>query len=108
MPGDVRVFAGLAAQVKISAGSADGVLVVPITAVEGGAESGVVWKVVNGERTEQPVKLGLTDGTNVEVLEGLAEGDSILQFVPGAPGSVAQEGCVSMGDGSMVCGTLAR
>ncbi len=26
--------------------------------------------------------LGLTDGDQVEVREGLAEGDSVLQFVP--------------------------
>ncbi len=29
--------------------------------------------------------LGLNDGVNVEVKEGLEEGDVILQFVPGAP-----------------------
>ncbi|WP_350347002.1 hypothetical protein ABIQ69_10165 [Agromyces sp. G08B096] len=108
VPGDVRVFPGLSAQVKISAGSAADVLVVPITAVEGGAESGLVWLVEGGERVEQPVKLGLSDGTNVEVVEGLAEGDQVLQFVPGAAGAVAEEGCVAMGDGSMACGTLSR
>lgn len=109
VPGDVRVFPGLSAQVKISAGSADDVLVVPITAVEGGAETGVVWLVTpDGERVEQPVKLGLSDGTRVEVVEGVAEGDQVLQFVPGAPGEVAQEGCVQSPDGMMMCGTLTK
>ncbi|MRG61637.1 hypothetical protein GE115_17400 [Agromyces sp. CFH 90414] len=108
VPGDVRVFAGLSAQVTISAGSAADVLVVPITAVEGGAESGVVWKVADGERVEQPVRLGLTDGSQVEVVEGLAEGDLVLQFVPGAPAQGPGEGCVTMPDGSMTCGTIGR
>ncbi|KRC58330.1 hypothetical protein ASE14_17095 [Agromyces sp. Root81] len=106
VPGDVRVFPGLSAQVKISAGSAADVLVVPITAVEGGAETGVVWLVTpDGERVEQPVKLGLSDGTQVEVVEGVAEGDQVLQFVPGAPGETGQETCVQGPDGSMMCGT---
>ncbi|MEF3404173.1 efflux RND transporter periplasmic adaptor subunit [Agromyces sp. CCNWLW203] len=109
VPGDVRVFPGLSAQVKISAGSAADVLVVPITAVEGGAETGVVWLVTpDGERVEKPVRLGLSDGTQVEVVEGVAEGDQVLEFVPGAPGEVAQEGCVQSPDGMMMCGTLTK
>ncbi|SIO15755.1 Multidrug efflux pump subunit AcrA (membrane-fusion protein) [Agromyces cerinus subsp. cerinus] len=109
VPGDVRVFPGLSAQAKISAGSADDVLVVPVTAVEGGAETGVVWLVTaDGERVEQPVKLGLSDGTQVEVVEGVAEGDQVLEFVPGAPGGTGQESCVQGPDGSMMCGTLTK
>lgn len=91
VPGDVKVFSGLTAQVTIAAGSADDVLTVPTTAVEGGSESGVVWLVGDdGAGAEHPVKLGLTDGANVEIVEGLAEGDAVLQFVPGAP---AQPDC---------------
>ncbi|WP_394551650.1 efflux RND transporter periplasmic adaptor subunit [Agromyces sp. MMS24-JH15] len=105
VPGDVRVFVGLAAQVTISAGVADGVLVIPTTAVSGGAETGKVWLIRDGEQVEQAVRLGLTDGTSIEVVEGLAEGDLVLQFVPGAPAQ-AEQGCVAMGDGSLVCGAM--
>lgn len=109
VPGDVRVFPGLSAQVKISAGSAADVLVVPITAVEGGAETGVVWVITpDGERAEQAVRLGLSDGTQVEVVDGLAEGDQVLQFVPGAPGESGAEGCVQTPDGAMMCGTVTQ
>lgn len=109
VPGDVRVFPGLSAQVKISAGSVADVLVVPITAVEGGAETGVVWIVTpDGERAEQAVRLGLSDGTQVEVVEGLAEGDEVLQFVPGAPGESGAEGCIQTPDGMMMCGTVTQ
>ncbi|QTX05029.1 efflux RND transporter periplasmic adaptor subunit [Agromyces archimandritae] len=106
VPAEVQVFAGLSAQVTIAAGRAEGVLVVPTTAVEGGAESGVVWLVdaAGGEPVEQPVKLGITDGAQVEVVEGLAAGDAVLQFVPGAsavpPG---MEGCQEMGGGAVMC-----
>jgi len=105
VPGDVRVFSGLSAQLSISAGDAEGVLTVPTTAVEGGADSGVVWLLApDGTQAEQPVKLGLSDGTNVEVTEGLAEGDTVLQFVPGQVATPpGMEGCTVLPDGAMMC-----
>ncbi|MCD2443768.1 hypothetical protein LQ757_15915 [Agromyces sp. SYSU K20354] len=103
VPAEVRVFAGLAAQVTIAAGAAENVLIVPTTAVEGGAETGLVWLVdADGAHREQPVKLGLTDGSQVEIVEGLAEGDTVLQFVPGAP-AVPEAACTTGPDGATVC-----
>lgn len=106
VPGDVRVFPGLAAEVTIQAGTAENVLVIPTTAVKGGAETGVVWLVdAEGAQTEREVKLGLSDGRQVAVAEGLAEGDSILEFVPGAPAVPAgMEGCELLPGGMQVCG----
>lgn len=43
VPGDVTVFAGLSADITISAGKAEGVLTVPTTAVKGSAEKGIVF-----------------------------------------------------------------
>jgi macrolide-specific efflux system membrane fusion protein len=89
VPADVTVFPDLTAQLSISAGLAENVLVVPVTAVLGSAESGVVYVVVDeetGETEERPVTLGLSDGINVEVIDGLTEGEIVMQFVPGAPG----------------------
>lgn len=89
VPPEVTVFPDLIAQITISAGIAENVLVVPVTAVLGAAESGVVY-VVNedGSTEERQVTLGLSDGVNVEVTEGLDEGEIVLQFVPGAPAGV--------------------
>lgn len=102
VPPDVTVFDGLAATMVIEAGRAENVLVVPVTAVEGSFEAGNVWKVgPDGEPVETPVTLGLTDGEVVEIREGLAEGDSVLEFVPGGtsedeellpPGMVGEAG----------------
>lgn len=78
------VFAGMAATIDIEAGVARGVLVVPVTAVEGSVSTGNVW-VVEAEGAEPiltPVALGLTDGLMVEVTQGLTEGAQILEFVP--------------------------
>ncbi len=89
VPSELTVFAGLSAKVVIAGGVAENVLVVPITAVEGAAGSGNVYFVLADGTTEsRAVTLGLNDGANVEVQEGLVEGDQILEFVPGAPGAV--------------------
>jgi macrolide-specific efflux system membrane fusion protein len=76
------------------------VLVVPTTAVKGSAETGVVWFVTaDGSTEERPVTLGMNDGTSVQVVDGLAEGDLINQFVPGA---VAEE-CMVDPSGMEIC-----
>ncbi|WP_025158345.1 efflux RND transporter periplasmic adaptor subunit [Leifsonia aquatica] len=109
VPGDVRVFAGLSADITISAGKAEGVLTVPTTAVKGSAEKGIVFvpDEAGGDPKQVEVTLGLTDGTSVQITGGLAEGDSILEFVPGAPAS-GGDGCVPTPDGGMMCsGTAA-
>ena len=42
------------------------------------------WTTGDGsELEERPITLGVSDGTNIEVTEGLAEGEQIRQFVPG-------------------------
>lgn len=102
VPAGVTVFAGLSADLTISAGRAENVLTVPTTAVKGSAEKGVVYvpDEKGGDPAEVEVALGLTDGTSVEVTEGLKEGDSVLQFVPGA--QTPEGGCVPSGNG-MIC-----
>ncbi|MGY4860153.1 efflux RND transporter periplasmic adaptor subunit [Cryobacterium sp. AP23] len=103
IPAEVTVFPGLAAQITIAGGKAENVLVVPTTAVKGSAETGVVWFVTeDGSTEERPVTLGMNDGTSVQVVEGLAEGDLINQFVPGAV-DPAMAGCTTLDDGSTVC-----
>ncbi len=102
VPGDITVFPGLTAQIVIAGGVAENVLIVPTTAVEGIAESGNVYFVLPDGSTEvRPVTLGLNDGYNVEIKEGLAEGDMILQFVPGAaavdPNMPTDGGVIIMG-----------
>jgi membrane fusion protein, macrolide-specific efflux system len=105
VPAEVTVFAGLAAQITIAGGLAENVLVVPTTAVEGGAQTGVVHVMAaDGATEERPVTLGLNDGVSVEVIEGLAEGDMVLQFVPGAPAvEMMPEGCSTDQFGNTMC-----
>jgi hypothetical protein len=85
VPTEVRVFPGLVADLTIAGGIAENVLTVPMTAVQGAADTGIVYVILDdGTQEERPVTLGLNDGVNVEIAGGLTEGELILQFVPGA------------------------
>ncbi|WP_299035904.1 efflux RND transporter periplasmic adaptor subunit [uncultured Pseudokineococcus sp.] len=86
VPDDAVAFPGLSATLELTAGSVQDVLVLPVTAVQGLVGTGAVWRVdpATGEAEETPVGLGLTDGTQVEITEGLEEGDPVLEFVPGS------------------------
>lgn len=86
VPAGTRVFPGLAAEITIPAGEAPDVLTLPTTAVEGLADTGNVWLASeSGEPEERAVGLGISDGKVVQITSGLAEGDMVLEFVPGAP-----------------------
>jgi membrane fusion protein, macrolide-specific efflux system len=84
VPAGVTVFGGLAAKVKIGAGSADDALLVPATAVEGTGANGTVYRAGANGAAPTPVKvqLGIFDGTKVQIVSGLKKGDEILQYVP--------------------------
>ena len=107
VPGDVRVFAGLSAELTLAGGVAADVLTVPVTAVEGASETGNVFFVLpDGSTESRPVTLGINDGINIQIVDGLVEGDMILQFIPGAPAAtVPLPGqCIDDGKGNTVCG----
>lgn len=86
IPAEMIVFGGLAAKMTISGGVAVGVLVAPITAVEGSAGTGVVYVAdpKGGKPTTKKVGLGINDGQQVQITDGVAAGDMILEFAPGA------------------------
>jgi len=92
IPAEITAFPGLGATVEITNGSAADAVVVPITAVQGTVQKGNVWVVAaDGTHEKRAVGLGLTDGQNVQITEGLAAGDTVLEFIPvpgGAGGAV--------------------
>lgn len=104
IPTDQTVFAGLPASVDLALGQVADALIIPLTAVKGGTGSGVVWVDAGdgSEPVERPVTLGVNDGTNVEVVEGLTEGEMIRQFVPGFAAPV-EEFCYEESPGVEVC-----
>lgn len=104
VPSDQVVFAGLPATMDLALGQVDDALVIPVTAVQGGAGSGNVWVDAGdgAEPEERAVTLGVNDGTMVEVVEGLEEGESIRQFVPGFVAPV-EEVCYEIEPGVEQC-----
>jgi len=84
LPGDVTAFPGLGADLEIVNGTAADAVVVPVSAVQGTVQRGNVWVVASegAEPEQREVGLGLTDGQVVQITEGLAVGDLVMQFVP--------------------------
>lgn len=94
VPPGTAVYAGSPATIAIDAGTATGVLVLPVTAVDGKTSPGRVWVVgPDGSDVETPVELGITDGVMIEIKSGLQEGQEVLEFTP-------QQQEVPMDDGS--------
>jgi len=106
VPAAQVVFAGLPAALDLALGQVDDALVIPVTAVQGGSGTGNVW-VDSGDGSdpeERAVTLGVNDGTIVEIVSGLEEGESIRQFVPGFVAPV-QENCYEIAPGVEQCDT---
>ncbi len=107
VPAEVTVFPGLEANVVLHGGVAENVLTLPITAVKGQAETGVVFvQGADGAIEERSVKLGLTDGTLVQITEGVSETDIVLEFVPGADQASPEDCFIDPMSGTEVCGML--
>jgi len=104
IPAGVTAFPGLGATIEVTNGTAADAVVVPITAVQGTVQKGNVWVVAaDGTNEKRAVALGLTDGKNVQVTEGLAVGDTILEFIP-VPGGTGQPVDCSVTYDPAVCG----
>jgi HlyD family secretion protein len=76
----VALKSGMTANLQIIVGQRENALLVPLLAVQQGDTGDVVLvQDVPGESAVQaPVELGLNDGTYVEVLRGLNEGDQVV------------------------------
>ena len=73
----------MTADVELILDRLDDILQVPIAAVFSEGESTFCWKVTGrSRRTKVPVKVGRSNETDVEILEGLAEGDIVLLVPP--------------------------
>jgi len=120
VPSGVEVFAGLGATMTVTAGQVTNVITVPLTAVEGSVKEGSVWLAPAGaapgsapldgtpagpagEPQQRAVQLGLNDGSVIEIVSGLSEGESVREFIPGAPAQL-QPGPQFAGPGSFPAG----
>jgi len=76
----VALKTGMTANLEIVVGRRENALLVPAMAVQQGEEGKVVMvqDTPQGTAVATPVKVGLSDGTYVEIVSGLIEGDSVL------------------------------
>ncbi len=76
--GDTAVRLGMIARVSITLQTKDDVLKIPITAVKSLNERTFVETVLNEQRRSLPVVTGITSDTEIEVIVGLEEGQTIF------------------------------
>ncbi len=80
--GSHGLLPGMSASCEIVVETRENALKVPISAIGSrkinGEERDVVFVYRNGVAHLTPVKLGISDDTSIEILEGLSEGDTII------------------------------
>lgn len=69
---------GMGGSADIKQTSRSGVLTVPFEAIQGSTNSPVVYRVRNGKIDRVGVKLGISTDTEVEVVSGLRQGDTVV------------------------------
>ena len=80
---DENIFLGVEAKVSISTSKSEGALLVPFSAVNTDMDGSFVYAVENGIVVKKPVQTGISSAVDVEITEGLNEGDQILMDVTG-------------------------
>lgn len=94
-----KVFAGVRGKMSIITDSVARATVVPLSAVLGESQTGQVTVVTkDGKHEIRKVKLGINDGTQIQIVDGLEPGEKILDRAPkdpaftGPPRSDSSEG----------------
>jgi len=75
---DQRFRPGMFCKVAVTLSPRKNVLVIPNAAVLSDGATNRVYKVINNRAFQQPVELGISDGTRVEILQGLQEQDTVV------------------------------
>ncbi|WP_213451512.1 efflux RND transporter periplasmic adaptor subunit [Rhizomonospora bruguierae] len=87
-PGNLRLYPGLKGIMAVDTARATAALALPMEAVAGSAERGrVAVETSPGKFEERDVRLGINDGSFVQILDGLAAGDRVRRQAPILPTS---------------------
>ncbi|MEX2154304.1 MAG: efflux RND transporter periplasmic adaptor subunit [Gemmatimonadaceae bacterium] len=73
-----RLKPGYLARVTVKLGERPGVLLTPVSSVVGSRDARAVFLVRGGKAERRLVRIGQASGDVVEILEGIAEGDSVV------------------------------
>lgn len=80
---DENIFLGVEAKISVSTSKSEDALLVPFSAVNSDMEGDFVYAVENGVIVKKPVQTGISSDLNIEIVEGLKEGDQVLTEVSG-------------------------
>lgn len=90
VPGDLKVFTGMPGIMALQTSQVKNALMLPVEAVAGTSQRGKVTVVAGGGSTqERTVKLGPSDGSRIQILSGVREGERVRVPAPdlaGTPG----------------------
>ena len=75
---DENICIGATAKVKMTVAESKNVIVVPTETVNASTDGDFVYVIENGMVKEKPVQLGTASATQVEIVEGLEEGDLVV------------------------------
>lgn len=78
---DENIFLGVEAKISVSTSKSEAALLVPFSAVNTDMEGSFVYAVENGIIVKKPVQTGISSDLDIEIIEGLKEGDQILTEV---------------------------
>lgn len=96
---DEAIRSGLSAEVKLIKSDEKGVIALPVSAIEYNADNTAYVRVMDadGNMQQKPISLGVSDGTWVQIVEGVASGDVVyeqpsmeelyMQMMMGGPGA---------------------
>lgn len=73
-----EIFANMSVQASIITTTKENVIVIPSSAVQTQKGTSVVKVMKDGQAISTPVELGISSGTQVEIVSGLREGDVIV------------------------------
>jgi RND family efflux transporter MFP subunit len=74
----ISIPVGAPVQIEIAAQEHRDVVIVPTTAIVREGDEAAVFVVSDGKAHRVPVEIGLTDKANVEIVSGIAAGDSVI------------------------------
>ena len=75
---DENLCIGATAKVRMTVAESKDVLVVPTEVVNASTDGDFVYIIENGRVKQQPVELGTSSATEVEIVSGLEEGDQVV------------------------------
>ncbi len=78
---DENIFLGIEAKVSVHAQKAEGVLLIPVEAINSDKEGDFVYTVENGIVTRKNVTVGVSSDTFAEICEGLKENDQVISTI---------------------------